>query len=114
MGGAQRYPSFAASGMMGFAGSTHPTRCEFTSAFGGIADLAGLDPGLIRSRMTQSRAWAADRLGRNVCQPYRVLADQVAGHKAERWPRASEEWLAAAKHDGVKVESILINKTKVG
>jgi hypothetical protein len=60
------------------------------------------------------QAWAAHRLGRNVCQPYRVLADQVAGHKAERWSRASEERLAAAKHDGVEVESILINKTKVG
>ena len=60
------------------------------------------------------QAWTAHRLGRNVCQPYRVLADQVAGHKAERWSRASEERLAAAKHDGVEVESILIDKTKVG
>jgi hypothetical protein len=53
-------------------------------------------------------------LGRNVRQPYRVLADQIASHKAERWPRPSEEWLAAAKHDGAEVNSILINKTKVG
>jgi hypothetical protein len=49
-----------------------------------------------------------------VRQPDRVLADQIAGHKAERRPGAGEEWLAATKHDGVEVESILINKTKVG
>jgi hypothetical protein len=43
---------------------------------------------LDRSRTTQNRQAAAHRLGRNVCQPYRVLADQVAGHKAERWAKA--------------------------
>src|SRR5262245_65685550 len=50
----------------------------------------------------------------NVGQPDRVLADQVAGHKPERRPRAREEWLAVTKHDGAEVESILINKTKLG
>ena len=54
------------------------------------------------------------RLSRNVRQPNHVLANEIAGHKAERRPRAGEEWLAATKHDGVEVESILINKTKVG
>jgi hypothetical protein len=54
------------------------------------------------------------RLGRNVGQPDHVLANQIAGHKAERRPGAGEEWFAATKHDGVEVESILINKTKVG
>jgi hypothetical protein len=53
-------------------------------------------------------------LGRNVGQPYRVLADQVAGHEAERRPGAGEEWLAAAKHDVVELEPILINETKIG
>ena len=31
----------------------------------------------------------------------------------ERRPGASEEWLAATHHDGVKVESIFIDKTEV-
>ena len=43
-----------------------------------------------------------------------MLANWIVGHKAERRPGAGEEWLAATKHDGVEVESILINKTKVG
>jgi hypothetical protein len=38
----------------------------------------------------------------------------MGGNKAERRPRAGKEWLAATKHDGVEVEAILINKTKVG
>jgi hypothetical protein len=54
------------------------------------------------------------RLSRNVRQPNRVLANGIGGNKAERRPRAGKEWLAATKHDGVEVESILINKTKVG
>src|SRR5215467_15692066 len=54
------------------------------------------------------------RLSGNVRQPNHVLANEVAGHKAERRPRAGEEWLAATEHDGMEVESILINKTKVG
>jgi hypothetical protein len=54
------------------------------------------------------------RLSRNVRQPNHLLANSIAGHKAERRPGAGEEWLAATKHDGVEVESILINKTKVG
>ena len=54
------------------------------------------------------------RLGRDVRQSNRVLANAVGGNKAERRPRAGEEWLAATKHDGVEVESILIDKTKIG
>jgi hypothetical protein len=53
-------------------------------------------------------------LGWNVRQPDRVLVDLVACHKAEWWPRASEEWLAATKHDGAQVESVLINQAEVG
>src|SRR6516165_6864790 len=53
------------------------------------------------------------RLSGNVRQPNHVLANEIAGHKAERRPRAGEEWLAATKYDGTEVESILINKTKV-
>jgi hypothetical protein len=52
--------------------------------------------------------------GRDVRQPNRVLANGIGGNKAERRPRAGKEWLAATKHDGVEVEPILINKTKVG
>ena len=39
---------------------------------------------------------------------------EIAGHKAERRPGAGEERLAATKHEGMEVESILINETKVG
>src|SRR5580692_11545492 len=61
-----------------------------------------------RTRRVQLRTrWtsAAHRLGRNVCQPDRILADQVTGHQTERRPGAGEEWLAAPKHDGMEVES---------
>src|SRR5476649_2240906 len=54
------------------------------------------------------------RSGGNVGQPDRVLANAIAGDKAERRPGAGEEWLAATKHDRVQVESILIDKAKVG
>src|ERR1700734_1459258 len=45
------------------------------------------------------------RLSGNVRQPNHVLANEIAGHKAERRPRAGEEWLAATKYDGVEVKS---------
>ena len=74
-----------------------------------------------RQRLTQSGPDASAqsvgrvaRLSGNVRQPNHVLANEIAGHKAERRPRAGEEWLAATKYDGVEVKSILINKTKVG
>jgi hypothetical protein len=54
------------------------------------------------------------QLGRNVRQSNCVLANWIAGHKAERRPRAGEEGLAATQHDRAEVEAILINKTKVG
>jgi len=53
------------------------------------------------------------RSSRNVGQPDHVLAYSITGHKSERRPRTREEWLAAAKHDGVKVDPIFIDKTKV-
>ena len=54
------------------------------------------------------------RLSGNVRQPDYIPANAVAGNKAKRWPGAGEEWLAASKHDGLEVKSILINKTKIG
>jgi hypothetical protein len=33
-------------------------------------------------------------------------------HKAERRPRSAEIWLALTKHDGVQVDSILIDEAK--
>src|SRR5215472_15103989 len=54
------------------------------------------------------------RSSRNVRQPNHVLANSFAGHKAEPRPGAGEEWLAMTKHDGMDVESILINQAKVG
>src|SRR5215467_10098776 len=54
------------------------------------------------------------RLSRNVRQPDHVLANSFAGHKAEARPGAGEVWLARPEHDGMDVESILINQIKVG
>src|SRR5262245_36510257 len=54
------------------------------------------------------------QLGRNVRQPNCVLANWIAAHKAEWRPGAGEEGLASTQHDGVEIEAILINKTKVG
>src|SRR5262245_66166473 len=54
------------------------------------------------------------RLSRNVGQSNRVLANSIVGHKAEWRPGAGEEWRAVTEHDGAEVQSILINKTKVG
>src|ERR1700723_311220 len=42
------------------------------------------------------------RLSRNVRQ-LNHLANEIAGHKAERRPGAGEEWLAAAKNDGAEI-----------
>jgi hypothetical protein len=53
------------------------------------------------------------RLSGNVRQ-LNHLANDIAGHKAQRRPGAGEEWLAATKNDGAEVKSILINKTKCG
>jgi len=53
------------------------------------------------------------RLSWNVRQPDRVLANRIAGHKAERRPGAGEEWRAVTEHEGAEVESILIDKTNV-
>ena len=54
------------------------------------------------------------RLSRNVRQPDYIPAHAVAGHKAEPRPGADEQRLAMTKDDGMEVESILINQTKVG
>src|SRR5579859_4689888 len=54
------------------------------------------------------------RLSRNVRQPDYIPANAFAGRKAEPRPGAGEERLAMTKHDGMDVESILIDQTKVG
>jgi hypothetical protein len=56
--------------------------------------------------------YTENALGGNVGQSNHVLANSIAGDKAERWAGAGEEGLAATKHDGAEVESILIDKTK--
>ena len=50
---------------------------------------------------------------RRVPQSNHVPGYLIAGHKAKRWPGAGEERLAATKHDGVEVDPILIDKTKL-
>jgi hypothetical protein len=44
------------------------------------------------------------RLSRNVRQPNHVLANQIAGHKAERRTGAGEEWLTA-RRGGSRVDT---------
>ena len=54
------------------------------------------------------------RLSRTVGQPDHILGNPIIGHQAERRPGSGEIWLAAAKHDGVQVDSILIDQAKFG
>src|SRR4029453_12516301 len=54
------------------------------------------------------------RLSRNVDQPDHILANPINSHKAERRPGSGEIFLAVTKHDGVQVDSILIDQAKFG
>jgi pimeloyl-ACP methyl ester carboxylesterase len=54
------------------------------------------------------------RLSRNVGQPDHILANPIVSHKAERRPGPGEIWLAVTEHDGVQVDSILIDQAKFG
>src|ERR687891_1894502 len=54
------------------------------------------------------------RLRRNVGQPDHILANPITSHKAERRPGSGEIWFALTKHDGVQVDSILIDQAKFG
>src|SRR5215218_3628445 len=54
------------------------------------------------------------RLSRNVGQPDHILANPIISHKAERRPGSGEIRLAVTKHDGVQVDSILIDQAKFG
>src|SRR5215475_10350522 len=54
------------------------------------------------------------RLSRNVGQPDHILANPVISHKAERRPGSGEIWFAVTKHDGMQVDSILIDQAKFG
>ena len=50
------------------------------------------------------------RSSRNVGQPDHILANPIISHKAERRAGRGEIWLAVTKHDGVQVDSILIDQ----
>src|SRR5688572_20384234 len=54
------------------------------------------------------------RSSRNVGQPDHILANPIMSQKAERRPGPGEIWLAVTKHDGVQVDSILIDQAKCG
>ena len=54
------------------------------------------------------------QLRRNVRQPDDIPANAFAVHKAESRPGAGEERLPRPEHDGMDVESILIDQTKIG
>src|SRR6187402_1180825 len=57
---------------------------------------------------------ASHDLSRNVGQPDHILANPIMSHKAERRPGPGEIWLAVTNHDGVQVDSILIDQAKFG
>jgi Tol biopolymer transport system component len=54
------------------------------------------------------------RSSRHVDQPDYILTHAVAGAETERRPRSGEIRLAAADHDGMQVDSILIDQAKFG
>ena len=54
------------------------------------------------------------RLSRNVGQPDHILANPIVSQKAERRPGPGEIWFAVTEHDGVQVDSILIDQAKFG
>jgi len=54
------------------------------------------------------------RLSRNVGQPDHILTNPIVSHQAERRSGSGEIWLAVTKHDGVQVDSILIDQAKFG
>jgi hypothetical protein len=54
------------------------------------------------------------RLCRHVDQPDHVVVNPIVGQEAERRRGSGEIWLAVTKHDGVKVDSILIDQAKFG
>jgi hypothetical protein len=56
----------------------------------------------------------AAQLSRNVDQPNHVLDNQLAGRKTKRRPRAGEVGLAMTQHHGMEVDSVFINKARVG
>jgi hypothetical protein len=54
------------------------------------------------------------RLSRDIGQPEHSLVNTIICYKAERRPGSGEIWLAVTKHDGMQVDSILIDQAKFG
>lgn len=79
---------------------------------------SGPSPSLWTQPKTSQRAAISirrvARLSRDVGQPDHILANPIMSHKAERRPGSGEIWLAVTKHDGVQVDSILIDQAKFG
>ena len=63
----------------------------------------------LKSPKPELRDWAGTYVNLITSSPITSLATRRSGGRG-----ASEEWLAATKHDGVEVEPILIDKTKFG
>ena len=59
-------------------------------------------------------AFAFESPGRNVSKPDHILANPIARHQTERRPRSSEVWLPVTQHDGVQIDSILVDQAKLG
>src|SRR5262245_40467057 len=94
--------------------SSHLLRGLLDSLFAGIFTLEGFENSGFDPRRTCRVRRGVARLSRNVRQPDHVLANSFAGHKAQPWPGAGEEWLSRPEYDGMDVESILINQIKAG
>src|SRR5690606_33436504 len=79
-------------------------------------------PGVPSPRQSDGNAFAVSAgeggwppgSGRNIGQLDHVLANPIVSHKAKRRPGSGEIGLAVTKHDGVQVDTILVDQTKLG
>ena len=72
-------------------------------------------PIIVRTATRRETSAAFRRVARSsryVGQPDYILANSIIGHEAQRRPGSGEIRLAVTQHDGVQVDSILINQTK--
>src|SRR6187551_3663671 len=77
---------------------------------------AAIDPGR-RTRpdpVTSKALTDQTPLRGRVGQPDYILANPIVGHKAEPRPGSGKIWPPLTKHDGVQVDSILIDQAKFG
>ena len=53
------------------------------------------------------------RLSGNIAQPDHILADPLMAFETKRRPGSGKVWRAVTQHDGVQIDSILIDQVKL-